>query len=187
MFRLCTLIAVLILAGCAHIPSTPAPQVLTQMPDRMRELHPGMTAPQVRTLLGLRPGDLRENKGGGPTFHYRIAYEVGGGHSYIEAWDTTAKPARLVMVQFDSYSWSAPPSPQSLGITAPPGSAIPWDQAKTLILHGAVKSVDQNHHCGVGISLKDGTYYSTIEPEIDDVIHLVQDNGLKEKISIITE
>lgn len=107
MLRLSALVAVLVFAGCAHVVSTPSAEVLQQMPERIRGLHPETDSRPIPEQLGLRQSDVDGIKGGGPQDHYRISYGIGGGHSCCETWDTTKKPARLLMVRFDHYVWTA--------------------------------------------------------------------------------
>ncbi len=64
---------------------------------------------------------------------------------------------------------------------------IPWRDARGLILSGRVSSVAQNHGRVVWLTLKDGTTYKSREDRLDEVIHLIEEHGLGDEITISTE
>jgi hypothetical protein len=64
---------------------------------------------------------------------------------------------------------------------------ISWEDAKRLILSGGTTSVAQTHERVVYVNLKDGTSYKTRETRLDEVVNLIRENGLQDKISIATE
>ena len=52
-----------------------------------------------------------------------------------------------------------------------PGEEVSWSQAIEILSEGNVVEVAQLHDLSVFLTLKDGSRYSTIEPEIDAIIH----------------
>jgi len=68
-----------------------------------------------------------------------------------------------------------------------PGNTVSWEDAKTIIRDGDVKSVFQSHSLQVSVQMEDGTTYSTTEPGIDDVIRWVEDCGKRDSIGVMTE
>lgn len=57
------------------------------------------------------------------------------------------------------------------------GTAITWEETKTLILDGQVVQVTQRHSLIVTLALKDGRIVTTVEPEIGAVIVLLDECG----------
>ena len=57
------------------------------------------------------------------------------------------------------------------------GTAMTWEQTKTLILEGKVVQVTQLHSLDVTLILKDGRVVYTVEPEIDAVFILLDECG----------
>ena len=57
------------------------------------------------------------------------------------------------------------------------GTAITWEEVKTLILGGQVVEVAQLHSLDVTVVLKDGKVFYTVEPEIDAVFVLLDECG----------
>lgn len=64
---------------------------------------------------------------------------------------------------------------------------ISWEEAKKLIENGDVVSVTQFHSGQVVIRMADEGEYRTQEPQIDDVIKLINALGKSDKIGIATE
>lgn len=64
---------------------------------------------------------------------------------------------------------------------------IPWEQAVQVLLHCDVVKVIQTHDLRVRIELADGTKYSTDEPEIDAVLHLLSEHDLLGGLEYWTE
>jgi hypothetical protein len=52
-----------------------------------------------------------------------------------------------------------------------------WDDAQSLIRSGTVQEIYQSHAREVKLRLKDGTWVTTTEPEIDDVFRVVKECG----------
>jgi hypothetical protein len=92
-------------------------------------------------------------------------------------------PYPLVTVPGPSAPYPYPPvqEVQSQGTLLYPelqdGDSIEWYQASGSILSGYVTKVVQTHDKGVFITLTDGRTLKTVEPEIDDVIKLIQSCG----------
>jgi hypothetical protein len=57
------------------------------------------------------------------------------------------------------------------------GDAIPWEEARALILAGEVEQVTQLHSLQVTLELRDGRRLVTVEPQIDDVFAVVEACG----------
>ncbi len=72
-------------------------------------------------------------------------------------------------------------------INVGPGNTVSWEDAKTIIRDGDVQSVYQTHQLDVTITMADGTTYQTKEPDIDAVIHWVEECGLQGSIGIMTQ
>ncbi len=68
-----------------------------------------------------------------------------------------------------------------------PGNTVSWEDAKTIIKDGNVKTVFQSHALRVKITLASGTSYQTTEPEIDDVIEWLEKCGKRDSVGIMTE
>ena len=59
----------------------------------------------------------------------------------------------------------------------PCGSDVTWDQAIEILNQGDVEQVIQLHSLDVGLLLKDGCTYNTVEPIIDDIFKEVEKCG----------
>jgi len=57
------------------------------------------------------------------------------------------------------------------------GEEISWEDAKTMILNGEISRVMQAHTKVVTLFTKDGRVLVTIEPNIDDVLTIVEQCG----------
>jgi hypothetical protein len=57
------------------------------------------------------------------------------------------------------------------------GETVSWDEAQALILSGQVQQVVQLHSLEVQLTLKDGRQVTTTEPNLDDVIRLIDQCG----------
>jgi inhibitor of cysteine peptidase len=57
------------------------------------------------------------------------------------------------------------------------GSEVPWDEARLMILAGEVAQVTQLHSLQVTLTMRDGRRLVTYEPEIDDVIEVLEECG----------
>ena len=68
-----------------------------------------------------------------------------------------------------------------------PDNTVSWEDAKTIIKDGNVKTVFQSHALQVKITMASGTRYQTTEPEIDDVIEWLEKCGKRDSVGIITE
>ena len=69
-------------------------------------------------------------------------------------------------------------------------NTISWDDAKSIIRDSDAKDilvVSQNHAREVGITMKDGTQYETVEPSIDDLFDVLKRCGKEGKVSCLTE
>ena len=72
-------------------------------------------------------------------------------------------------------------------ITVGPNNTVSWDDAQTIIREGDVEAVYQNHARTVNISMKNGTRYQTLEPEIDAVDEVLKRCGKCSKVPFATE
>ena len=52
---------------------------------------------------------------------------------------------------------------------------ISWPEAVTLIRSGDLHSGWQNHDSSVGLVMKDGRTFKTVEPELDEVYRILRD------------
>jgi glyoxylase-like metal-dependent hydrolase (beta-lactamase superfamily II) len=68
-----------------------------------------------------------------------------------------------------------------------PDNTVSWEEAIRIIWYGDVASVGQTHSLNVSIRMKDGTRYRTIEPNIDDVMRVIQEAGKWGTILCATE
>jgi predicted small lipoprotein YifL len=68
------------------------------------------------------------------------------------------------------------------------GEEISWDEAKTMILNGEINRVMQAHTMVVTLFTKDGRVLVTIEPNIDDVLTVVEECGdVCKDTTVVTE
>jgi hypothetical protein len=68
------------------------------------------------------------------------------------------------------------------------GAEVQWSQAEKIVFSGQVVSIGQTHDLNVTITLEDGRTFKTVEPEIDDILKLVQACGdLCKDIKVATE
>jgi hypothetical protein len=83
----------------------------------------------------------------------------------------------------DPYAYpaqGAPLAPGAADILYPgalDGTEVYWVQAVSMILNGEVTQVMQTHDLEVYLTLKDGRTLLAIEPEIDDVMKVIQSCG----------
>ena len=57
------------------------------------------------------------------------------------------------------------------------GAEVAWSQVKDIVFSGQVVKIGQTHDLNVYLTLKDGRTFKTVEPEIDDILKLVQACG----------
>jgi hypothetical protein len=57
------------------------------------------------------------------------------------------------------------------------GTEVMWNQAVAMILNGEVLQVMQTHELKVYLTLKDGRTLLSVEPEIDEVMRVIQTCG----------
>jgi len=68
------------------------------------------------------------------------------------------------------------------------GEEISWDEAKTMILNGEINRVMQAHTMVVTLFTKDGRVLVTVEPNIDDVLTVVEECGdVCKDTTVVTE
>jgi len=88
----------------------------------------------------------------------------------------------------DLSNYPEPSVSTSLYPDAKDGDEVPWSNAVAIILNGEVTQVMQTHDLKVSLSLKDGRTLMTIEPNIDDMIKVIEECGENCKyIRIATE
>lgn len=101
----------------------------------------------------------------------------------------------------ESSETSAYPAPVGVNPTVPgPGSAeflypeiasgefVSWEAAVAMILNGEVTRLAQNHLLQVTLDLKDGRSLVAVEPNMDDVMKVVEQCGdLCKDIPLMTE
>ncbi len=61
--------------------------------------------------------------------------------------------------------------------TSTSATSVSWEAAQTLILNGSVKQATQLHSGEVRLTLQDGRQVNTIEPNLDDLMTVVQQCG----------
>lgn len=68
---------------------------------------------------------------------------------------------------------------QDLGPYPGPGQGeqIAWMDAAYIILRGEVAQLAQTHSREVTLTLKDGRFFNTIEPEIDEILKVIESCG----------
>lgn len=64
---------------------------------------------------------------------------------------------------------------------------IPWEDAVAVIEQADVTSVFQNHQRHVWIKLEDGRTLRTVEPQIDDIIRVIEKAGRRGELQVGTE
>jgi hypothetical protein len=69
------------------------------------------------------------------------------------------------------------PIPGSMPPADPSFTRISWEEAKALIMSGAVQEVFQAHSLEVRLKLKDGRWFVTTETRIDEVFEIVRSCG----------
>lgn len=69
------------------------------------------------------------------------------------------------------------PIPGSMPPADPSITRISWEEAKALIMSGAVQEVFQTHALDVRLRLKDGRWFVTTETRIDEVFEIVRSCG----------
>lgn len=79
--------------------------VVHQIPERIKDLQPGMTHSQVWHALGLDGyGPVRQ--GSGPAKDYRRGYLLRRGYGLLLVYDETYKPARFKRAKLSGANWS---------------------------------------------------------------------------------
>lgn len=65
---------------------------------------------------------------------------------------------------------------------------VPFDQASAMVMDGEVAQVLQTHDLRVILTLKDGRRFISVQPEIDEILNLIEECGEPcQEIVIITE
>lgn len=96
----------------------------------------------------------------------------------LPTYDPYLPPALL-----DPYAYPAQASPLIPGAAnmlypgVLDGTEVNWVQAVSMILNGEVTQVMQTHDLEVYLTLKDGRTLHSIEPQIDDVMKVIQSCG----------
>ena len=104
-----------------------------------------------------------------------------------QAIEQTAYPQPYPLPTSDPYlapaeqNPSAYPDPgaQSAGLYPgiQDGAEVMWEQAVSMIMYGEVAQVMQTHELKVTLMLKDGRSFTAIEPQIDDVLKVIEQCG----------
>jgi hypothetical protein len=61
---------------------------------------------------------------------------------------------------------------EDLPASSPKAQDLPWPQARTIILLGAVQLISQSHSLNVVLFARSGKIYRTHEPNIDEAFHV---------------
>lgn len=73
------------------------------------------------------------------------------------------------------------------GIYSIVNSTVSWEDAVKIISEGDIDYVFQTHDRTVNIKMKDGSDFFTTEPNIDEVIRVIERAGKSDEIGIMTE
>jgi hypothetical protein len=107
--------------------------------------------------------------------------------AYPFPWhDAYPSSEQEVPVQGFQYPY---PLPGSLPYPSPlDPEEVPFDQAAAMVMNGEVAQVLQTHDLNVILTLMDGRRFITTQPEIDEILKLIDECGEPcEEIVIITE
>lgn len=80
-----------------------------------------------------------------------------------------------------SLSACSAPKPTQTGSDVPVDAPkeINWEKAKEMIFSGEIETIVQSHDRKVILEHENGSQFLTTEPELDDIIQIVKECGIK--------